>query len=144
VELVTRTATAALAQDEGVLREALDSLYSLFGTIRSILREQGPALGRTDDGAYPVAVLAMGILTEVLRPVLSVWHPRLLDHESRRSAGLSSIEHERAWDRNAELRQALADVQARLEEYATLLAAAAGVPHPLSIDAWRLEIRRTS
>jgi transcriptional regulator with XRE-family HTH domain len=143
VELMTRTATAALAEDEGVLREALDSLHSLFGTVRTILREHGPGLGRLDHGAYPVASLAMGILSEVLRPVLSAWHPRLLDHENRRPAGVSPIEHERAWDRNAELRHALAETQAGLEEYAKLLAAAAGVPHTLGADGWRRVVLRT-
>ena len=44
VELVTRISVAELREGEGVLREALTSLYSLFGTTREILRRYGPGI----------------------------------------------------------------------------------------------------
>lgn len=45
VELVTRIAVQSLEIDEGLLREALNSLYSLFGTTRQVLKEAGPTSG---------------------------------------------------------------------------------------------------
>jgi hypothetical protein len=43
VELVTRISIVELQPEQGLLREALSSLYSLFGTTREILRKYGPA-----------------------------------------------------------------------------------------------------
>jgi hypothetical protein len=39
IELVTRIAVQPLEVDEGLLREALTSLYSMFGTTREILKQ---------------------------------------------------------------------------------------------------------
>jgi hypothetical protein len=83
----------------------------------------------------------MAILNDVLRPLLSEWHPLLLDHESLRPAGVSAAEHERAWARNAEMRDALADTRALLDDHAMLLAAAAAVPHPLVSNRMRPAVR---
>lgn len=132
VELVTRVAVAELRAGQGLLREALTSLHSLFATTRAILRRHGPGVMRAA-GAEPSEVYgqAMAVLNDVLRPLLSEWHPRLLDHESQRPAGLSAAEHERAWEWNDELREALARSRVRLDEHARRLAAAAGVAHPL-------------
>ena len=46
VELVTRISITELKPDEGSLREALASLYSLFNTTRGILRQYGPSVRR--------------------------------------------------------------------------------------------------
>jgi transcriptional regulator with XRE-family HTH domain len=142
VELVTRIATVELGEEQGTLREALASLHSLFGTIRAILRRYGPAVARAAGAeASEVSVLAMAILNDVLRPLLADWHPQLLAHESRCPTGLSAAEHERAWARNREMREALAGSRSRLADYARLLAAAAAVPHPLVSDRTRLTAR---
>jgi len=142
VELVTRIAVVELGAEQGVLREALSSLHSLFGTIRAVLRRHGPSVARA--GAFEaseVSVLAMAILNDVLRPLLADWHPLLLEHESRCPTGLSATEHERAWARNEEMRQALGLARGRLADYARLLAAAAAVPHPLVSNRARLTAR---
>jgi transcriptional regulator with XRE-family HTH domain len=132
VELVTRIAVVELGSSQGMLREALASLHSLFDTTRAILRRHGPVVAHAaGDQPSGVGSVAMTILNDVLRPVLSEWHPLLLDHESRRPAGVPAAEHERAWARNAELREVLARARARLDDHASLLAASAGVPHPL-------------
>lgn len=142
VELVTRIAVVELGDQQGTLREALASLHSLFGTIRTILRRYGPAVARAANAeASEVSILAMAILNDVLRPLLADWHPQLLAHESRCPAGLSAAEHEREWARNLEMREALAGSRARLGDYARLLAAAAAVPHPLVSDRMRLIAR---
>lgn len=44
VELVTRIAVQPLGAEDGLLREALNSLYSLFGETRRILKAHGPAV----------------------------------------------------------------------------------------------------
>jgi hypothetical protein len=135
VELVTRIAVVELGPSEGLLSEALTSLYSLFATTREILREKGPSVAQAKgQGDYSFGYLAVVILNRVLRPVLAKWHPLLVDHESRRSPGSSAVEHEMAWNRSSELRQVLAEVRKSLVEYADLLASVAGVP-PLSIES---------
>lgn len=129
VELVTRISVAELKPDEGLLREALSSLHSLFGTTREILREHGPSIARPKrEGGLSFGQLAVTVLNVVLRPVLAEWHPLLLDYESTKASCASSFDHERQWDRYGELRQALNDVRKVLTDYAELLAEAAGVP----------------
>jgi hypothetical protein len=46
VELITRISVAELKPDEGLLREALSSLHTLFGTTRTILRKYGPSIAQ--------------------------------------------------------------------------------------------------
>jgi len=133
VELVTRISIADLHPEEGLLREALSSLYSLFDTTRSILREHGPSVAQPkgkDNLSF--GYLAVVILNNVLRPVLSKWHPLLLDYENTRQSGVSPLEHEQKWDKNEELRQVLNEVRIVLTDYADLLAQVAGVPSLLA------------
>ncbi len=47
VELVTRIAVQPLALDQGLVREAMNSLYSLFDTTREILKAAGPRVSET-------------------------------------------------------------------------------------------------
>ena len=124
IELVTRVAVQGLPADQGSLREALTSLYSLFGSTRQILREAGPDVGAsiTSVGGIAIAVLNRGI-----RPFLSRWHPALADWESRRDPGLSPGEHERKWPERDQLRSDLTKLRVGLESYAEGLATIAGV-----------------
>ena len=46
VELITRVSVVELKPGEGLLREALNSLYSLVKTTREILRQYGPSVGK--------------------------------------------------------------------------------------------------
>lgn len=129
VELVTRISVSELRPDEGLLREGLSSLYTLFGTTREILRRYGPSVAQPkgkDNLSF--GYIAVTILNVVLRPVLAKWHPLLLDHESTRKSPSSPLEHEKQWDRYEELRQILNDVRGTLIEYGDVLAEAAGVP----------------
>lgn len=129
VELVTRISVAELRPGEGLLREALFSLYSLFNTTRMILRDHGPGVAQPKgDGNLSFGHLAVTILNVVLRPVLAKWHPLLLDYENDREASVSRLEHERRWDKHEELRKELDSVRGVLTEYANLLAQVAGVP----------------
>jgi hypothetical protein len=132
VELVTRIAVVELRPGEGLVREALTSLYSLFETTRAILRKYGPAVAKAKgEGDLSFGSLAVTILNGVLRPLLARWHPLLQDHEARRPEGISTLAHEQAWEHEAELRGELERVRVALVDYANVLAEVAGV-EPLS------------
>lgn len=122
VELITRVGVVELAPEEGLLREALSSLYSLFDTTREILRRYGPEIARPQTGStVSFGHLAVSILNHALRPTLSSWHPALEDHESHRPKDASRIEWEMQWVRHEELRAVLVEVGGTLRAYAGLL-----------------------
>jgi hypothetical protein len=128
VELVTRVAVFELRPGEGVIREAFNSLYSLFATTRAILRTHGPSVARsTGEDMVSFGSLAVAILNAAVRPLLARWHPVLLDHEARRPEGVSALIHEQAWEHNAAVREELARVRQTLTQYADLLAQVADV-----------------
>ncbi len=133
VELVTRIAVVPLQPGVGLLREALSSLYSLFGSTREVLRRHGPDVARPrDEGEYSFGELAVLVLNLELRPLLARWHPLLEQWEASRPAERSRVEHEDAWSEAGALRGELERTRQRLVAYADLLAAAAGVP-PLTL-----------
>ncbi|WP_339130321.1 hypothetical protein WJM95_15470 [Streptomyces sp. f51] len=132
VELITRVSVVPLGEDEGLLREALTSLYSLFGTTREILRRYGPQIAEPKrNGEYNFGYLAVAMLNYAVRPLLAAWHPALEDWESRRPADRSRRDHEHSWPQSAQLRTALNDTRRILAAYADLLATACGVPNLL-------------
>ena len=132
VELVTRVSIESPDQDEGLLREALSSLYSVFGSTRSILRAYGPSVAQPKGGGnLSLGRLSIKLLNNGLRPVLAKWHPLLLHHEASRGTNVSAPDHERTWDKHDELRGVLNDLRGEMGAYADLLAQVAGVP-PLS------------
>lgn len=129
VELVTRIAVAQLGSDEGLLREALNSMYSLFATTRSILREYDPGIAQPKgDNELSFGYLAIAVLNTVLCPLLAKWHPLLKDYEDLRTGTISSVAYERAWEHHTALRKEIDDVRLVLVQYANLLAEVAGVP----------------
>jgi hypothetical protein len=129
VEIITRISIVEIKPDEGVLKEALSSLYSLFETTRDILKKYGASVAQTKgESSISFGYLAVAILNTVLRPVLAKWHPLLLDYEGKREENVSAMEHERNWEKYEELRQVLNDVRLILIEYTKLLAQVADVP----------------
>lgn len=129
VELVTRISVAELRPDEGLLREALSSLYSFFNTTRTILRTYGPTVAQVKDGSQlSFGYVAVAVLNTVLRPTLAHWHPRLLEYEHLRPNTTSLLEHERSWEYASALRDELNQVRLVLIDYANLLADVAEVP----------------
>lgn len=130
VELLTRVATAPLPDESGLLREAMNSLYTLFACTRTTLKSYGPRIARkTRKAEYSVGYLAIAILNRGLRPFLSKWHPLLLDHEEKRPNGLSSLEHEKQWgDCYEECRADLKRVRQTLAQYSDILATICDVP----------------
>lgn len=141
VELVTRISVVPLGPSEGLLREALSSLYSLFGITRSILRRYGPAVAEPkSSGQYNFGTLAVAMLNVGLRPVLARWHPALQDWEVLRPDGRSRGEHERVWQEAGELRAELESLREVLTQYAQLMAEACGVPDLLDAAEFGQEV----
>lgn len=124
VELVTRIAMQSLEVDRGLLREVLNSLYSLFGTTREILKEAGPNVGASRKSVGGIAII---VLNDGLRPFLSKWHPLLQAWEAKRPAELGSKEHEQNWSEELKFREELAKLRSDLNQYADALAKIAGV-----------------
>lgn len=129
IELITRVAVVPLPAGQGLLREALTSLYSLFETTRQVLRAHGPHVAEPrPEGQYSLGHLAVAILNLALRPVLASWHPLLEEWEATRPPDRSHSEHERAWPHAAQLREDLDHLRTTLAQWASLLAAANGIP----------------
>ncbi|TWG00869.1 hypothetical protein FHX73_114749 [Kitasatospora viridis] len=127
VELVTRVAVVELGPDEGVLREAMNSLYSLFATTRDILRRYGPEVApRRDPGYVSFGALAVTVLNGALRPLLTRWHPVLTAYEAARPAGLDPVAHEHAWAEAERLREDLRIARETLTDLGRTLAEVAG------------------
>ena len=124
VELSTRIAVQPLGPEAGLIREALSSLYSIFGATREILREAGPAVAAGPNSFGPIAI---EVLNKGIRPFTAKWHPLLLTHEETRPKEVSARDHERTWEKAAECRQELAKLQEQMLIYAEALAKIAGV-----------------
>ncbi|MEU1276794.1 hypothetical protein [Streptomyces sp. NPDC005805] len=123
VELVTRVGVQPLAAEEGSLREALTSLYSLFGTSRDVLHRMA---GETA-GPLVLPGVAASLANQHLRPFLATWHPALQEHEAARPPETGAAEHERQWKRAGEMRTALAGLRAPLTAAAERLATLCGI-----------------
>ncbi|MFC9238423.1 hypothetical protein ACFTZK_18470 [Streptomyces decoyicus] len=134
VELATRISVVELGPDEGLLREALSSLYTVFGTTREILRRYGPAVApRVAPGKVTFGVLAVNVLNHSIRPLLSRWHPLLTAHEAKRVEHVDPVAHERCWTRAEELRAEIESVRSVLLELAQTLNEVAGVGDLLTV-----------
>lgn len=129
VELVTRITVVPLVPGEGILREALSSLYTLFDTTRVVLKKYGPAIAREPkSGEYRLGHLAIWILNAALRPVLAKWHPELQRWEALRPQDKAVGDHELAWERSEEFREELERLRVLLVDYARILAAVCEAP----------------
>ena len=124
VELVTRIAVQSLQPQEGLVREAMNSLYSLFSSTREILRRAGPKVGASHDS---VGGIAITVLNNGLRPFLSKWYPLLQEWEEKKPNDVSPQVHEKNWEQEMVVRGELDALRADLEKYANALAVIAGV-----------------
>jgi hypothetical protein len=127
LELSTRIATQSLEADEGLLREALNSLYKFFEMTRQILRDAGPGVGVEENS---VGGIALKVLNQGLRPFLSKWHPSLEEWEVQRSETSSIKAHERKWVLSDQMRTELASLQKGLQQYVAALGEIAEVKRP--------------
>lgn len=120
VELVTRVSANKLEDGTGILREALNSLYTVFGVLRIILRDAGPLFAKPPkkDIDYTIATLLLVIMNEKLRPFLSKWHPLLQEYEHQKPQHLSQFDHEQNWKpQNEKFREELSSLQQGLNQY---------------------------
>ncbi|NJM68549.1 MAG: hypothetical protein HC851_24245 [Acaryochloris sp. RU_4_1] len=124
VELVTRIAVQSLGSEQGLLREALNSLYTLFGTTREVLKSSGPKVGASK---HSVGGIAIAVLNNGLRPFMSKWHPLLEEWEVQRPKDVSKKVHESNWLEAPKMRRELDELRNDLEQYAIALAQIAGV-----------------
>ena len=128
IELVTRITTVELKKDEGLLREALSSFYSMFQTTRDILKKYGPSIAApVNPTDTTLGHIAVAVLNKVIRPLLAKWHPILQDYEAKKPENITTAEHEWNWEHAATLRKDIAKVRQQLVEYADVLADVSGV-----------------
>ena len=108
IEILTRIVTQPLPSEVGDEKTALDSVYSLFGITREILRRRG-------NGTIKFSMVAIPVLNQVVRPFTAKWHKESLagafDRKSKRK----------------EFRRELEILQSELRNYNSLLADIAGV-----------------
>ncbi|SBU96122.1 TIR domain-containing protein [Streptomyces sp. Ncost-T6T-1] len=130
VELVTRVGVQPLAPGQGSLREALNSLHSLFSTTREVLHRV--ATETTTPLTLPA--IASNLANRHLRPFLSNWHPSLQEHEATRAPGTSPTEHERHWDHSAQMRTELAALRDPLTLTVRRLATLCGIDLLAPVD----------
>jgi hypothetical protein len=123
VELITRITVEPLVTDQGLLREAMNSIYSLFGETRRILRSSGPNVARRKKESLSFAEIAVAVLNRGIRPFLTKWHARLKQFEDTPQG----TRNEAAWPEANECRRELDTLRAALCAYADILAEAAGV-----------------
>jgi hypothetical protein len=120
VESATRVSTQPLAEGSGILRETLDSLHTLFTSLRAILLDASPThrptVGQT------VEHLAIAMLNQQMRPFLSRWHPRL-DAWERDHPNAPETE----WPDNAACRAELEQMRQGLLKYVRGLGELAGI-----------------
>lgn len=119
VETLTRISTQPLEVQAGSIREAIASLYTLFGETRDLLKDMHPSKPTTD---VTVEVFAVQMLNQEVRPFLSKWHVRL---EAFQSSHPQSRESE--WPDNADCRKELEHLRNRLISYTKAFGQLAGL-----------------
>ena len=96
-------ATQPLEPNTGDEKTALDSIYSLFATTRTILKEKG----RNADQFTKVAII---VLNQIIRPFTAKWHKKSLAGAFDNPDACDAFRHE------------LMDIQKSLVSYTKLLA----------------------
>jgi hypothetical protein len=132
VELTTRVPVIPLRQNEGLLREALTSLHTLFQQTRGVLRSGGAEVATDRQGELSMAVITGHLLNQVVRPVLAYWHPELGRWEAQRDG--PARDHELKWPRYAEFEELLDELRSTLIDFARVFAMVTGAEEFLRIQ----------
>jgi hypothetical protein len=109
VETLTRVATQPLGIEDGSLREALTSLYSLFSATRELLKNMPPS---KPTSKATVEMFAVKMLNQEIRPFLSKWHVRLKKFETTRPGA-----EESEWSQKDDCRRELEALRKQLISY---------------------------
>lgn len=112
IELLTRITTQTLSAEDGDEKAALDSIYSLFPTTRTIIKQHGR-------DCLQFTKLAIVVLNQIIRPFTAKWHRVSLSGGFADSA------------QRAEFRRELAGLQLALRRYTGMLGEMAGVEEDL-------------
>jgi hypothetical protein len=118
VEISTRVPVQQIDPQYGSIREALNSIYALFGETRKILSQAGPSIAHGKDSLAP---LAIDFLNKGLRPFLNKWHCELQTYENKYTMQKSKVEYEKEWPKLEEFKNELEELQHNLEQYQTEL-----------------------
>ncbi|MBE7465640.1 MAG: hypothetical protein HS116_19370 [Planctomycetes bacterium] len=124
VELITRITTQHLEPEHGDEKTALDSIFSLFGLTREILKCKGRH-------CLEFTRIAVVVLNQVVRPFTAKWHRLSLKGAFSNDAQCR------------EFRKELSGLQANLRNYTRMLAGMASVEDLTSIDAQPTRSRRS-
>lgn len=108
VELITRIVTQELEMNAGDELTALESVYSLFGSTRAILKEKGRQ-------AKSFSKIAVIILNQIIRPFTAKWHREQLNGAFKNK------------EKCAEFREDLIRFQREMRKYSAMLAEIAAV-----------------
>lgn len=108
IELLTRISTQRLEPEHGDEKTALDSIYSLFGLTRSIIKNHGR-------DCIEFTKIAIVVLNQIIRPFTAKWHK--LSLEGAFQDGTKCLQ----------FRVELANLQDILCNYTKMLANMAGV-----------------
>lgn len=118
VEMVTRVTASGLHENDGILREAFNSMYKVFGMLRETLKNAPLDLARpATPGKLTVTSVLIKVMNEHLRPFLSKWHPLLQEHENQKPANSSQSAHEKSWSLNSQCRSDLNELKEGLDQY---------------------------
>jgi hypothetical protein len=113
IELLTRTATQPLPQEDGDEEIALKSIYSLFATTRNVIKRHGRLCSE-------FTKIAIVILNQKIRPFTSKWHKCAVAGGFQQVAECN------------EFREELKDLQELLSTYTQMLGQMAGVENDLT------------
>jgi hypothetical protein len=102
VELLTRVSTQALAVNGGDEKTALESVYSLFPTTRSIIKDNGRE-------CIEFTKIAVVVLNQMIRPFTAKWH---------QTSGRGGFDDP---DICAQFRSELEELQITLRKYTAML-----------------------
>ena len=116
IEMLTRIVTQPLAPEHGDEKTALDSVYSLFGLTREIIKNHGR-------DCIEFTKIAIVVLNQVIRPFTAEWHKPTL-------AGAFNDESE-----CKRFRTELEELQGVLRKYAKMLSNMAGVEDLTALEA---------
>jgi hypothetical protein len=116
IELLTRITTQPLAEEHGDEKTALESVYTLFGVTRDILKRHGKY-------GTAFAKVAIPVLNQVVRPFTAKWHRLSLQNAFADTA------------RCAEFRVELRGLQASLRRYTRAMSSMAGVEDLTTLEA---------
>lgn len=117
VELLTRITTQPLADTHGDEKTALDSVYSLFGLTRSIIKTHGR-------DCIEFTKIAIVVLNQIIRPFTAKWHKISVDD------GFKKVENRKKF------RKELSDLQKILRIYTRMLADMAGVEDLTNLEQY--------